>query len=406
MTARRIAIVSDSFPPNWGGGIASAHYQLFRVLRSNGFDVRAFTFFDGGPAAEGEADIVRRGPPRGVARLVRRLANLVFRLIDPGRAAYQVADIVVRAWGASRLNAALAHFAPQVLVCPDHGSPALFLKPISGCRRVLVAHHNPSRFLELPFIEPHSETDVRLAIAAEQRTLGRIDKVIAPSDYMKRVFERTYRFGGPVEVIPNLVDREFLDAVPTHDVRGLLGLAAQAPLIYVPGGGNKFKGAGLVPDLLRALAQNTDGPLGIFLSGAVPEETREILAGLPDGLCVHAPGSLDGPANLSRVKACSFGVYPTLAENYSMALLEAALCGVPMVTFDVGGNAEIIRNGTNGFLVPAQDVDALVAAAVRLLDPATVRRMAGATLIDAKTRLDSAAAAAAWVAGLTRFDAG
>jgi glycosyltransferase involved in cell wall biosynthesis len=131
-----------------------------------------------------------------------------------------------------------------------------------------------------------------------------------------------------------------------------------------------------------------------------------MLAGLPDGLRVHAPGPLDGSANLGRVKACSFGVYPTLAENYSVALLEAALCGVPMVTFDVGGSGEIVRDGTNGFLAPAHDVDALISQAQRLLDPAAARRMAESTLDDAGARLDGAAAADAWIAGLTQFDGG
>ena len=128
-----------------------------------------------------------------------------------------------------------------------------------------------------------------------------------------------------------------------------------------------------------------------------------MLAGLPKGLRIHAPGPLDGPANLGRVKACSFCVYPTLAENYSMALLEAALCGVPMVTFDVGGNGEIIRDGTNGFLAPAHDVDALATAAARLLDPTTVRQMAETTHGDAKARLDTSDA---WVAGLTHIVGG
>ena len=207
------------------------------------------------------------------------------------------------------------------------------------------------------------------------------------------------------ERIGFLIDPDFLDAVAPNDVRGLLGLSPGAPLVYVPGGGNKFKGAGFVPNILRALAQKSTGPLGIFLSGAVPKETQSMLAGLPNGLRVHAPGPLDGPANLGRVKACSFGIYPTLAENYSMALLEAALCGVPMVTFDVGGNGEIIRDGTNGYLVPAHDVDALTAQAARLLDPTAARRMAETTLDDARTRLD-AAPADAWIQSLTHFDGG
>ena len=48
MTPKRIAVVTDRFPPNWGGGVATAHYQLYRLLRKRGFQVRAFACFDEG----------------------------------------------------------------------------------------------------------------------------------------------------------------------------------------------------------------------------------------------------------------------------------------------------------------------------------------------------------------------
>ena len=51
-----------------------------------------------------------------------------------------------------------------------------------------------------------------------------------------------------------------------------------------------------------------------------------------------------------------------------MALLEAGVCGVPMVAFDVGGNADVVSNGRSGVLVPSLDIEALIKAACRLLD--------------------------------------
>ncbi len=109
-------------------------------------------------------------------------------------------------------------------------------------------------------------------------------------------------------------------------------------------------------------------------------------------------------ATLSVVKACSFGIYPTLAENYSMAILEALLCGVPMVTFEVGGNAEIIKDGINGYLISPYDVDALVTAAAHLLDSETVERISSSTVRDAEKRLGSTAVADDYVRHLTTVD--
>lgn len=65
----------------------------------------------------------------------------------------------------------------------------------------------------------------------------------------------------------------------------------------------------------------------------------------------------------------------SLTEGYSIALLEACAAGLPIVATDVGGNAEIVRDGINGMLVPARSEDALAEALIQLLnDP---QRMAG-----------------------------
>jgi glycosyltransferase involved in cell wall biosynthesis len=68
------------------------------------------------------------------------------------------------------------------------------------------------------------------------------------------------------------------------------------------------------------------------------------------------------------MKACSFGVSPTLIESFGMAILEANYCHLPMVVFDAGGNREIVTPGENGFLAPYLDVEALIAEAESLFD--------------------------------------
>ena len=399
---QRIAVVSDKFPPNWGGGVTSAHYHLTRILAKRGFRVGVFTVFDESNG-DGDAEIVRRSTPHPVVRFLRRANNFCFRFIDPGKAAYQVSDILIRAWGAFRLNQALARFDPEVVVFPDHGSPAFFVRTGGGCRRILVAHHNPARFLDLPTVKALSARDIRFALSLENRTLRTIDKVICPSAHMKSVFTGTHPFKGPIDVVPNVIDDDYLRGVEAHDPRPGMGLPPDAPLVCFPGGGNKFKGAAFVPEIVPGLADGVDGRLGVFISGAVAQDTVARLSRLSPNTAVHCPGPLPGPENLAIVKACSFVVYPTLVENYSMALLEAAMCGLPMVTFDVGGNAEIVTDGINGFLIDAYEVEGLIAAARRLIDRQTLARMREATLADAERRLGSAVLADRIVDSLTSF---
>jgi glycosyltransferase involved in cell wall biosynthesis len=57
----------------------------------------------------------------------------------------------------------------------------------------------------------------------------------------------------------------------------------------------------------------------------------------------------------------------SLTEGYSIALLEACACALPIVATKVGGNGEIVRDGINGLLVAPSDVEALASAMLSLL---------------------------------------
>ena len=64
-------------------------------------------------------------------------------------------------------------------------------------------------------------------------------------------------------------------------------------------------------------------------------------------------------------------VLPSKAEGLPNAVLEYLATGLPTIATRVGGNAEIIQDGKNGLLVPAEDSSALAGAMLRLLrDPA------------------------------------
>jgi len=68
---------------------------------------------------------------------------------------------------------------------------------------------------------------------------------------------------------------------------------------------------------------------------------------------------------------------PSYREGLPKALLEAAACGLPIVTTDAPGCREILRDGENGFLVPARDAQAVAVALRRLIDNAALRAKMG-----------------------------
>ena len=57
---------------------------------------------------------------------------------------------------------------------------------------------------------------------------------------------------------------------------------------------------------------------------------------------------------------------PKWVEAFGNVAIEAMATGVPVITYDRGGPAEIVVDGETGFVVPVDDVDALVAAVGRI----------------------------------------
>ena len=70
--------------------------------------------------------------------------------------------------------------------------------------------------------------------------------------------------------------------------------------------------------------------------------------------------------------------FPSYHEGLPKALLEAASCELPIVSYDVSGCREIVKDNVNGFLVPFKDEQALYVAVLELLGNPSLRRKMGA----------------------------
>lgn len=66
--------------------------------------------------------------------------------------------------------------------------------------------------------------------------------------------------------------------------------------------------------------------------------------------------------------AADLFVLPTLTDALPTVLFEALASSLPVVATDIGGIPEIITDKHDGYLVPSQDVDALVSRISKLLD--------------------------------------
>ncbi len=364
--ARRVAIVAFSAPPYSAGGVASAHYNLFRAMQRAGVNVHLFTFGD--YQKPDEDHIIRRGTATWLTKFMRKLNGLFFRLFDSGKKGFQTVDILTSLIGSWRMGKEIARFAPDIVVLSDHGAPGLMLKKRYGTKWILVSHHNPGRFTGSPLFSEFSSLDVRWAISLENRVLRKVDAAVCPSAYMKDWFEKSYIYRGHVYIVPNLLDEMVFQIAPNSRLHSNMDIKPNDPIIYLPSIGSRLKGANYVLAIIQCLIQGYGGNIGLYIPGILEPGFRNQMESLPAAVHLYFAGQLPYAQHIANVKACSFGISPSLIENYSMALLEAVCCGVPMLAFKTGGNAEIIRDESNGFLVNEGDVQGLCGYGQQLLE--------------------------------------
>jgi glycosyltransferase involved in cell wall biosynthesis len=93
---------------------------------------------------------------------------------------------------------------------------------------------------------------------------------------------------------------------------------------------------------------------------------------------VQVPGWLD-PGQVGELLAdADVFVLPSRNEGQPMALLEAMAHGLCVVATDVGGIPELVEDGRSGFLVPRDEVQALVAVLRKVLTAPDLRADLGA----------------------------
>jgi len=377
----RVAVLTPRLPPAGApGGIATAHFNLFRALREAGWEVKAFAFEDAADAEDAFA--VRRRAPRRLVEAVKSACRLGLALASPFRLSYQLGEALGGALAGRRIVEALERYRPDVIVSPDKGCPLAFARKPAGARLIWIAHHNPVRFLGLDAAPPLSPLDARLAVAVEARELRQADLVLCPSRHARDEFLRTYRFDGPVEIFPNLISSE-LEGVrpPAPPLRALLDIAADAPLFYLPAAGTTVKGGRLLAPLLAEIGRR-HAQAGVFISGNVEHAHLAAAQHPPANVRAYCPGPLPYLENLGRVRECDVVLSPAMMENFSMALLEATWLGVPVAAFAAGGIPEMIgtaAEGCNGETVAVGDVGALCEAGASLL-----RRMRASELTRAR----------------------
>ncbi|MBN2211617.1 MAG: glycosyltransferase [Sedimentisphaerales bacterium] len=107
------------------------------------------------------------------------------------------------------------------------------------------------------------------------------------------------------------------------------------------------------------------------------------------GTDCHCFGRLYDEVSLSLVyNAADVFTAPSIQDNLPNTVMEAMACGVPCVTFNVGGMADMIDHEANGYLARPFEVDDYVRGLKYLLDEGRGRALSRAAREQAVRRFD------------------
>ncbi len=351
----KVLIVSGIWPPDVGGPASHAP-EVAEHLLSHGHEPRVVITADGSPAPEPyPVDWVDRAAPPGV-RHVRALARIA--------AGAREADVVYSTgmFGRSGTGSLLARRPYVLKLTADPAFERARRRGLYDGSLAAFQHERSAR--TLPFR------------AARDAIVDRAAHVVCPSAYLAELAVGWGVAAERVTVLPNPAP-DASDLPSREELRAKLGFSG--PTLVFAGRLTAQKAL----DVGIEAARRAGVPLTI--AGDGPDRARlEALGGGATFL-----GAQPRRAVLELLKAADASLLSSTWENFPHAVVESLALGTPVVATDVGGVAEVVRDGDNGLLVPAGDVDALAGAIARLLG-------------DDELRARLAAAAAPSVGGYSR----
>jgi glycosyltransferase involved in cell wall biosynthesis len=187
----------------------------------------------------------------------------------------------------------------------------------------------------------------------------RMTRVIAVSDEIARIVHK--RMGIPVENIATIynpvVDEWFFRKKSQPSNHPWLKVKDK-PVIVAAGAHVKVKAQDVLIKAFKMVRESVDCRLILFGDGVLTQSLKDLAVELELETDVSFPGyTMNLPTEMTSADVV---VVPSLRESFSVVLVEALACGVPVVSTNTpGGPPEILKNGQYGILVEPNDPHAL-----------------------------------------------
>ena len=340
------------------GKLGNIGYRAHRVVNEGGMPPRRAYFVSRGVAQKVDgARYFGFGPFGHLPRLLNALRIYVVRGFK-----HRVYDLMLFEFFAGivwwiwlrRENIALAHVWDS--------TPSLIRRlKKAGVTVILDVPIAPNSYAK-SVVETHGERNLTYdakVMELENQALRLADHVIAPSEFVagevRKVAPET-----PVSVVPFGVDLPRLEEA--ERVNG------QAPRFAFAGAVNARKG---IHDLLEVWQDPGFSHAELHLCGRVFPDIRQRISTITQSGRLVTPGYVD---TFEYLSTCDVFVFPSWMEGSAKAVYEAMAVGLPVIVTRQAGS--IVRDGVDGFIIEAGDMEALREKMKWFLDnPGAAREM-------------------------------
>lgn len=353
---KRILLVSGIFPPDVGG---SATYALncMNELPRNGFAVECLTYGEK-EQNDGEKNIIRssRKVPKGIRHVL-----FFFRCLR-------------RAWISDKVFSVDASIGG--------GLPAFCAAKILGKRfsvRVTGEYaweQGQARFGVSDSLEEFQDKKYGFFVEClrffEHWMVRNADAIIAPSKYLKKIIAGWEVSEKKITVIYNVQSSEInyasYRALSRDEARKRLHIPYNGKIVLSAGRLVPWKGFSELLDCMPGI-RDVYPDVVLYIAGDGPDEEKLKAKAVQLKLeaSVFFIGRIPHERLALYLRAGDVFVLNSRYEGFSHQLVEALALGIPVITTDVGGNREIIRDQENGIFVPWGDTAALTKEISELL---------------------------------------
>lgn len=187
--------------------------------------------------------------------------------------------------------------------------------------------------------------------------------IVVPSIWLMEKVRRSVLGGKSCHLIYNGIDTDQFIPLDKQTVRHKLGLPSNKKIVlFIAGSGHdgyEYKGGKIFEMVADRYKKN---PSIQFVCIGASSEVRKEKLGI-----IFIDQIKDKHVLAEYYSASDCFLFLSRAENFPLVILEAMSCGLPIVSFDVGGVREAVVHGINGFIAKYNDIGDVIRGLEKIL---------------------------------------